>query len=757
MTLAIDTAARSRFSLPRRSATALIYLFFFTSGVPALVYQLIWQRVLFRIFGVSMDSVTVVVTAFMLGLGIGSLFGSWLSSRKMLQPLLIIAVMEISIGLFGALSLPLFDHIDPMVQSLALVPRALVVIALIFLPTVLMGATLPVLVGHVVRRSANVGFSMGSLYRANALGAVAGCAVAALILFPFLGVQASLLVAAGLNVFVAVIAVAANYLERDDTAVTASWTFPPRSEVFAAPISFNGALALVFLSGFVSLSFEIFLLHLASFASGAKSIIFSLTLGTFLLGIASGAQTAGEWCKNNGPRVPLSNGMIGLSLLHGIVGLALLPVIVLSAPLGAGLFAVIALASFLIARSLAGTFSLVAHRLIPPDHDAGWQAGLLYLANILGSAAGCLITGFVLCDLLGTRALAVLLSGLGLVITSWFVWRWSNHTKKRFVIIFGILSAALLLAVFQKPLSAHVIESMLFKGRAARLPPLVQVIENRNGIIAVDHEGKVYGGGAYDGRFNLDLVHDTNGIIRAYGLSLYHPKPHDVFMIGLASGSWAQVVANNPDVRHLTIVEINPGYIQLVRERPEVRSVLENRKVEIVVDDANRWLKRHPDRKFDAIIANATYHYRSNASNLLSVEFDRLIGSHLNRHGIYFYNTTFSRRVQKTGCQAFAHGYRVFNNMLVSNEPIVLDGERWKKNLISYRLDGRPVFNLARKADADAFIRDLKLPASVGDLSPDPVSAPLETCASVLERTSDANVVTDDNMGTEWRYILGLE
>ena len=598
---------------------------------------------------------------------------------------------------------------------------------------------------------------MGSLYRANALGAVAGCAVSALILFPFLGLHVSLLVAAGLNVFVAVIAVAANYLERDDTVADASWTSSQPSEVSTAPISFSGGLALVFLSGFVSLSFEIFLLHLASFASGTKSIVFSLTLGTFLLGIASGAQSAGEWCKNNSPRVPLSNGMTGLLLLHGIVGLALLPVIVLSAPLGTALFAVIALASFLIARSLAGTFSLVAHRLIPPDHDAGWQAGLLYLANILGSAAGCLITGFILCDLLGTRPLAVLLSGLGLVITSWFVWRWSNHTQRRFVTIFGILSAALVLAIFQKPLSAHFIESMLFKGKAARLPPLVRVIENRTGIIPVDREGKVYGGGAYEGRFNVDLVHDTNGIIRAYGLSLYHPKPNDVFMIGLASGSWAQVVANNSDVKHLTIVEINPGYIQLVRERPEVRSLLGNPKVEIVVDDANRWLKRHPGRKFDAIIANATYHYRSNASNLLSVEFDRLIASHLNPHGIYFYNTTFSRRVQKTGCQAFAYGYRILNNLLVSNQPIVLDGERWKKIWCPIVSTDAPcsISHGRRMQMLSPMISGCPPPS--GDLFPDPVSAPLETCSSVLKRTSDANVVTDDNMGTEWRYILGLE
>ena len=59
---------------------ALCVLFFF-SGFPALIYQLTWQRALFRIFGVNIESVTVVVTAFMLGLGIGSLAGGWLSKH----------------------------------------------------------------------------------------------------------------------------------------------------------------------------------------------------------------------------------------------------------------------------------------------------------------------------------------------------------------------------------------------------------------------------------------------------------------------------------------------------------------------------------------------------------------------------------------------------------------------------------------------------------------------------------------------------
>ena len=73
-----DTQQASQLAQWRR---VLCVLFFF-SGFPALIYQLTWQRALFRTFGVNIESVTIVVTAFMLGLGLGSLAGGWLSKRR---------------------------------------------------------------------------------------------------------------------------------------------------------------------------------------------------------------------------------------------------------------------------------------------------------------------------------------------------------------------------------------------------------------------------------------------------------------------------------------------------------------------------------------------------------------------------------------------------------------------------------------------------------------------------------------------------
>ncbi|HEX4861264.1 MAG TPA: fused MFS/spermidine synthase [Rhizomicrobium sp.] len=753
MSIALEAGPASALAGRRPLATSLVYGFFFVSGMPALIYQLVWQRVLFRIFGVSMDSVTVVVAAFMLGLGVGSLLGSWLTMQKRLRPLLVVAAMECAIGVFGVCSLALFAQVDPLVQDLNLTLRAFVVMALVFVPTLLMGATLPVLVGHFVRRTANVGMSMGSLYRANALGAVMGCAVAALVLFPFTGLQAAAFAAAGLNLLVAAIAVAGHFA---DAAEHGTATARARAPAFVPPMGFKPALAIVCLSGFVSLSFEIYLLHIASFESGTGELALSLTLGAFILGIAAGAQDVAEWCKTNAPGKPLPGSMVGRLLMHGVAGLALLPLLTHAAFIGEGLIGIIALAAFLIARSLGGVFSLIGHFVVPPDGNAGKRAGFLYLANIAGSAAGSLITGFYLTEFVGMRALAVLLSGAGLAVTVFFIWRFNGRTGRPALrVMIPMLAIAALLAACQYPLTRTIMESLLFK--TANAAPLSRVVENRNGIVVVDQDDVVYGGGIYDGRFNVSLTNDTNGAIRPFALSLFHPAMHDVFMIGLASGSWAQIIASNPDVRHLTVVEINPGYLPLIAERPEVRSIMHNPKIEIVIDDAHRWLKRHPDRKFDAIIANATYHFRANASNLLSVEFDRLIAEHLARGGFYLYNPTQSPRAQRTGCAGFRHGYRLFNFMLVANDPIAVDPQHWRGVLTAYRIDGRPVFDSARKSDAALLARVLTLAPYATTPRQPAADQPIETCASVLGRTTAQRLITDDNMGTEWRYPLGLD
>ena len=248
------------------------------------------------------------------------------------------------------------------------------------------------------------------------------------------------------------------------------------------------------------------------------------------------------------------------------------------------------------------------------------------MADILGSAAGALLTGFVLTDVLGAQGLAVTLAILTLGMAAPFVLlAWGAMKRPAFMLS---LAFAALLALFQEPLSARVMDAMLYKAELREKPPVSGLVENRDGIIAEGADGTVYGNGVYDGHFNVSLVHDVNGIIRPFGLSLYHPHPRAVLMIGLASGSWGQVIASNPEVVHFTIVEINPGYLSLIRARPEVASLLDNPKVRIVFDDGRRWLRRHPQARFDDVIVSPIPPITSatpNTSGVLSLEFDRCI------------------------------------------------------------------------------------------------------------------------------------
>src|SRR6202158_3194783 len=100
--------------------TKVLCALFFFSGFPALIYQLTWQRELFLIFGVNIESVTIVVTAFMLGLGLGSLVGGWLSKRRGIPLLPLLAAIELMTGAFGVFSLEIFDRVGEFTIGLPL-------------------------------------------------------------------------------------------------------------------------------------------------------------------------------------------------------------------------------------------------------------------------------------------------------------------------------------------------------------------------------------------------------------------------------------------------------------------------------------------------------------------------------------------------------------------------------------------------------------------------------------------------------------
>ena len=734
---------------PLRQWTQLICVLFFVSGFPALIYQLTWQRALFRIFGVNIESVTIVVTAFMLGLGLGSLAGGILSKRRDIPLLPALAAIEIATAAFGVVSLGIFDRVGVLSAAWPLPAMAAVSLGLVLVPTLLMGATLPLLVSHLVRRTGRVGGAVGRLYYVNTLGAGAACLACMLLLFPFLGMQGAIMVAVAINVAVALGALAMH--RREGRASEPATSEAPVAAVPSASV-FVPVLALAAAGGFVSLSYEIFFFRTVSYASGSSATAFAATLGAFLVGLASGAREAGHDCETL-PRAQAMERAVRRLIAANLLGALFLPLLDQLAWLDRGVVGVALLAVYLVARLWGSLLPYLAELGITADGPVGLQTGHLYLTNIIGAALGSILTGFVLMDHLGLVGIAVALAAMGLLCTALQLRIVAMPAgRRRGHAIAAAAVAGLALIVITRG-SADVLAHLQWKGAPGK--PLVEVLENRSGIITVDADGTVFGHGMYDGQFNTDLARDTNGILRPYALSLFHPAPRDVLMIGLSSGSWAQVIAANPQVATLTIVEINPGYLALIARAPEVASVLSNPKVRIVVDDGRRWLRQHPERRFDAIVSNTTWHFRANVTNLLSQEFLALARERLAPGGVLFYNTTDSARAQRTGCLAFADGARFTNHLAVSMSPIDWDFARWRGVLEATRIDGRPVLERPRAEDRTLLDRLMALEGS--QAAAGSVGRPIEPCRDILARTAGMAPVTDDNMGSEWRHFLGLE
>ncbi|MGE0708116.1 MAG: methyltransferase domain-containing protein [Planctomycetota bacterium] len=738
-------ATPSKRSLP----LPLLAAFFFLSGFPALVYQLIWQRSLFAIYGINVESVTVIVAAFMLGLGLGSLVGGWVSARRSAPLLLLFALVELGIGGFGLCSLAFFDWVGSWTLGLSTLATGVVTFALVVLPTFLMGATLPLLVEYLVRRTGNVGRSVGLLYFVNTLGSAAACFAAALLLFVVLGQRGVVTLAAALNAVVAVGALVAWRLDRAPVLDAAAAPDeepqgPDEVHTAATALPFGMALLLSGLGGFISLSYEILWFRVFSFAWASLAASFALLLGSYLAGIAVGSAAARRFCSAGGVALHALGWFV---LLANAVGFLVAPLVsfgVRHVALGALLIPVAVAAGL-----LGAILPLVAHAAVPPTRGAGERVSYLYLANIAGSTSGSLLTGFVLMDRLPLRDASVLLALLGLGVGVAVLMR--AGARRGPVALALALSGAALLTT---PVLFDRFWERLQRHGCDEGERFAYVVENKSGVITVRENGEIWGGGAYDGVYSVDLQDDQNGIVRCYAVSALHPGPKRVLEVGLSSGSWAQVMVNHPTVESLTSIEINPGYLELISKHAVVASLLQNPKFKLVIDDGRRWLRRHPDERFDAIVMNTTFHWRGHATNLLSLDFLQDLRRHLAPGGIVIYNSTSSHAVQRTACEAFPHVARLMNFVIASNDPLVPDRERWRKVLLAYRIDGKPVVDESDGGKRlDEVLGILDAYERRKDAWGEEIGYALEPKASLYQRVGNARVITDDNMGTEWREL----
>jgi len=182
-------------------------------------------------------------------------------------------------------------------------------------------------------------------------------------------------------------------------------------------------------------------------------------------------------------------------------------------------------------------------------------------------------------------------------------------------------------------------------------------------------------------------------------------------------------------------VEINPGYAEAVLKSENAR-VFKDRRTRIYFDDGRRWLNRNPSEKYDLIVLNTSYHWRSQVTNILSEEFLQMVRAHLKPGGVFYYNTTGLPDIAHTAANVFPHVVQVINFVAASDAPFDLSREERAANLERFVEDGQPTF----AASPQLVKRGEEL-----------ANWPLPELATTLRNRSDLWSITDDNMASEFR------
>jgi predicted membrane-bound spermidine synthase len=237
-----------------------LYGLFFLSGVSALVYELVWQRLLNLVFGVSTLSVSAVLAAFMGGLALGGLLlGRWADRLK--YPWRFYAALEVGIAVTGLLVPPAFAGLTSVYTFLhtawglglwgGTCLRFGLACLVLLVPASLIGGTLPVMARLIVRRTTALPTTFSLFYAVNTLGGVAGASLTGFLLLRYWGMQHTLWLAAGLNLLVALGAVLLQEAVSVPPAGTEAASAPARPPVPVLPLALAGIM------GAIGLAFEV--------------------------------------------------------------------------------------------------------------------------------------------------------------------------------------------------------------------------------------------------------------------------------------------------------------------------------------------------------------------------------------------------------------------------------------------------------------------------------------------------------------------
>jgi spermidine synthase len=692
-------------ALWRRPELWLAGLAFVASGAAGLVYQVAWQRILALQSGVGIYSVAMIVAAFMAGIGIGShLGGVWSLKLDAAAALRRFVLIEAGIALLGAASCYVYyDLLYTRAMWLYAVRwrAALLHVASLLPPTVLMGMSLPLLTRAMVSEARTAGRTIGLLYALNILGAAGGAVLTPWLLIKHLGIRGATFAAAGANVFTALAGLVAVWLLRRRAAAAAvdegASVVAADAGDAAAARSFPLWVALYAASGFCALSLEIIWFRMLDVAVKSKAFTFGTLLALYLLGCGIGCLIGAALVQRL--KRPLRAFLLTQCALLAYSGImvVLLGHLPVDVPVLEQLYGFWSRGSYTQRHAMLWTlygvlpgllfgpatilmgFSFpVLQRAVQDDpRTSGRKVGLLQAANIGGCVAGSLLVGLVALRFLGTTgALRLLMvAGIGFAIVG------LRAYGRRAV----FLEMAVLLALVAVMLPS---QRRLWLRLHGTEVPNSMIQEDATGVAALTpRRGAwlVYVDGKSHSWLPFGGVHTQLGAAPA----IMHPAPVDVAIVGLGSGDTAWASACRPETRRLDVFEISggqPRLLQRIADReplPDLSSFLRDPRLHIQVADGRHALAHSP-RQYDLIEADALWPDVAHSGNLYSSEFFKLTASKLKPGGLVC-TWAPTPRIYSSFMSAFRHIAAPSNRgvLIGSNDPIDVNLPLWKERLNS--------------------------------------------------------------------------
>ncbi len=707
----------------RSAQLTLFSILLLISGAAGLIYEVIWERLLEIYFGVTMTSITLIVSAYLAGLGLGSLFGGRISQR-LKAPLFTYGLLEIGVGVFGLCSPLLIGWIG---RATAGSPYWLVFIfsfAFLLLPTFLMGMTLPLLTQAFIDRVETSGQVIGILYGINTLGAAFGCLIAGYVLIDKFGFNGASTVAVIANGIVGLAAIASSRRVRVETVSNSTESEPPKQE--PGHWKYQDVLLASFLVGFIGLGFEMLWFRILHILNKNTSYGFASLLFVFLIGLALGGYYWGRHSDRSSDierlfwQVEVAAGIIAslgflflwISLQFNIAFPGINDFWNMQRPAPPfvqsgddfffsrraalislfNYFLPILLVVFPASFILGGGLPILDRIAINSPEVAGRRVGDIHLANIIGSVFGSLVISFWMLPTLGTEWTHKVLVVLGMTFPILYFMR-----KTIPLVSFSLFSETSgtnrLIPATSTSLNASLRPATVILASLALLIFLPskgqfykQLFETATGTQAITHESSdsvlaitldhssnpawLWIGGETNSFYPPDGTYESRGILCA-GAS----QPKRALIIGMGGGIAARFFQTIPGIDEIIIVELMEDLGALLDENVEIiQPVFDDPRIQYVVDDGRRYLYANPNEKFDMIFIDPLRWYSAGHNNLYSLEAMQLYQSHLTENGVFCAYTDQTHALPFTMAQIFPHVDQYSSRMVVaSNREIQYD------------------------------------------------------------------------------------